>query len=158
LAILLLDRKQTGFMKLWGEIMSEQVYPEPTVGALIFNKKGELLLVKSHKWFDKFTIPGGHVELGEKMKDALKREVKEEVGLDVEDLELINTGEAIFTPDFAKKKHFIFLDFACKCKNDKITLDNNEIQSYVWVDPKEALKLNLNSFLRNTLEKYLKRI
>jgi nucleoside triphosphatase len=143
-------------MELWGEIMSEQIYPEPTVGALIFNKEGKMLLVKSYKWFDKFTIPGGHVELGETLKEALMREVKEEVGLNVEVGEIINIDEAIFSPEFAKRKHFIFVDFICKYKNDKIVLDENEIQSYVWIDPKEALKLDLESFIRKSLEKYLK--
>lgn len=42
--------------------MSEQKYPEPTVGALIFNKEGKLLLVKSPKWFDKYVILGGRVD------------------------------------------------------------------------------------------------
>lgn len=48
--------------------MAEQLFPEPTVGAFIFNQAGELLLSKSHKWPDKYVIPGGHVELGEKWK------------------------------------------------------------------------------------------
>ena len=155
--IQLLDQKLREFTKLWGEIMSEQIYPEPTVGAVIFNKEGKMLLVKSYKWFDKFTIPGGHVELGETLKKALMREVKEEVGLNVEVGEIINIDEAIFSSEFAKRKHFIFVDFICKCKNDKIVLDENEIQSYVWIDPKEALKLDLESFIRKSLEKYLEK-
>ncbi len=57
-----------------------QVYPEPTVGALIVNKEGKILLTKSHKWFDKYTLPGGHIEVGETMKEAIIREVKEETG------------------------------------------------------------------------------
>ena len=48
-----------------------QVYPEPTVGALIVNKEGRILLTKSHKWFDKYTLPGGHIEVGETMKEAV---------------------------------------------------------------------------------------
>src|SRR5438034_9510417 len=66
-----------------------QVYPEPTVGALIVNKEGRILLTKSHKWFDKYTLPGGHIEVGETMKEAVIREVKEEVGLDVEVVEFL---------------------------------------------------------------------
>jgi len=47
-----------------------QKYPEPRVGALIFNSKGEIFLMKSHKWNNKYCIPGGHVELGEIMENA----------------------------------------------------------------------------------------
>ncbi|HEX4921650.1 MAG TPA: NUDIX domain-containing protein, partial [Candidatus Bathyarchaeia archaeon] len=75
----------------------DQVFPEPTVGALIVNKEGKILLAKSHKWFDKYTLPGGHIEVGETMKEALKREVKEEVGLDVEVGEFLTMQEAIFS-------------------------------------------------------------
>lgn len=137
--------------------MTEQKYPEPTVGALIFNKEGNLFLAQSHKWFGKFTMPGGHIELHETMKEALKREVKEEVGLDIEVIELLSVQEAIFSPEFSKPKHFIFFDFYCKCKDDKVTIDNDEIQSYLWVDLKEALKKDLDSFTRKTLEEYFKK-
>lgn len=53
-----------------------QKYPEPIVGALIFNNKDEIFLMKSHKWEGKYVIPGGHIELGETIEEALKREVK----------------------------------------------------------------------------------
>ena len=86
----------------------QQVYPEPTVGALIVNPEGKILLAKSHKWFDKYTLPGGHIEVGETMEEAVKREVKEEVGLDVEVVEFLLMQEAIFAEEFWKKKHFIF--------------------------------------------------
>ena len=59
-----------------------QIYPEPTVGALIINNKKEILLVKSHKWLNnKYSVPGGHVEIGESFEEAIIREVKEETGL-----------------------------------------------------------------------------
>jgi len=38
---------------------------------LIVNKEGKILLTKSHKWFDKYTLPGGHIEVGETMKEQL---------------------------------------------------------------------------------------
>ncbi len=58
-------------------------YPEITVGAVIFNSDNKILLCKSHKWNDKYIIPGGHIELGEKMETALKREILEETGLEI---------------------------------------------------------------------------
>ena len=90
--------------------MAEQQYPEPTCGALIFNPAGKIFLMKSHKWKDKYVIPGGHIELGEKMEDALKREIKEETGLDVFDIEFLFFQEFIFGEEFVKKRHFIFFD------------------------------------------------
>ncbi|MBO0888276.1 NUDIX domain-containing protein [Candidatus Bathyarchaeota archaeon] len=135
----------------------EQVYPEPTVGALIVNTEGKILLAKSHKWFDKYTLPGGHIEIGETMEDAVKREVKEEVGLDVEVIEFLLMQEAIFAKEFWKKKHFIFFDFLCKIGDQQVKLDQDEIQDYTWVYPGAAFNLNLDSFTWKTLARYLQR-
>jgi len=136
---------------------TKQVFPEPTVGALIVDQQGKILLARSHKWFDKYTLPGGHIEVGESMVDAVKREVKEEVGLDVEAVEMLLVQEAIFAPEFYKKKHFIFIDFYCKSKDQQVKLDQNEIQDYIWVYPGAAYNLKLDSFTRKTLDRYLKR-
>src|SRR5436853_6051014 len=104
-----------------------QVYPEPTVGALIVNKEGRILLTKSHKWFDKYTLPGGHIEVGETMKDAVIREVKEEVGLDVEAAEMLLIQEAIFAGEFWKKKHFISSDYPGRSEDRQAKFDGREL-------------------------------
>src|SRR3989454_4310206 len=138
-------------------VPAKQVFPEPTVGALIVNNQGKILLAKSHKWFNRYTLPGGHIEVGETMVDAVKREVKEEVGLDVEVVNMLLIQEAIFAPEFYKKKHFIFIDFYCKSKDQQGKLDQDEIQDYIWVYPGAAYNLKLDSFTRKTLDRYLKR-
>jgi len=136
---------------------AKQVFPEPTVGALIVDKQGKILLARSHKWFDKYTLPGGHIEVGESMADAVRREVKEEVGLDVEVVEMLLVQEAIFAPEFYKKKHFIFIDFYCKSKDQQVKLDHDEIQDYIWIYPGAAYNLKLDSFTRKTLDRFLER-
>ena len=133
-----------------------QKYPEPTVGALIFNPEGKILLIKSHKWRGKYVIPGGHIELGEKMEEALKREIKEETGLDIFDIKFICFQEFIFDNVFWKKKHFIFFDFACKTNSNEVKL-NSEAEEFLWVNLEEALKLNLEPYTKRTIEEYLKK-
>jgi nucleoside triphosphatase len=137
--------------------LTGQVYPEPTVGALIVNKEGKILLVRSHKWFDKFTLPGGHIEVGETMVEAVKREVKEEVGLEVEVGHLLLMQEAIFAPEFYKKRHFIFIDFACRSKDEHVKLDQDELQDHIWVYPGAAYNLKLDSFTKNTIDKFMEK-
>ncbi|MDV3292841.1 MAG: NUDIX domain-containing protein [Nitrososphaerales archaeon] len=132
-----------------------QLYPESTVGAVILNGKGEMLLVKSHKWGDRYTIAGGHVEVGEKLEDALRREIKEEVGLSVRDVRFLMIQEAIFSEEFWERRHFIFFDFVCRSRGDKVKVDGEEVQSYKWVEPSKALKLELDTFTRNMVKKYL---
>ena len=135
--------------------MVEQKFPEPVVGALIFNQENKIFLMKSHKWKNKYVIPGGHVELGEKMEDALIREIKEETGLDIFDIKFIIYDEFIFDKAFWKKKHFILFDFVCKTNSTDVKLDS-EGQEYIWVDIKEALNLPIEPYTRKTIEAYLR--
>jgi len=135
--------------------MPEQQYPEPTVGALIFNPEGKIFLMRSHKWRNKYVIPGGHIELGEKIEDALRREIKEETGLDIYDIEFICVQEFVFDDAFWKKRHFIFLDFACKTNSTEVKL-NSEGQEYIWVSVEEALELPIKPYTRKTIKEYFK--
>ena len=134
---------------------SKQKYPEPTVGALILNKSNEILLVKSYKWKDFWTVPGGHIEVGETAENAIKREVMEEVGLDITPIKLLLVQEAVYPKNFNLCKHFIFLDYLCISKKMEVTLDNREIQEYIWTDPEKALEKNLEEYTRNLVQQYL---
>ncbi|MBI5229579.1 NUDIX domain-containing protein [Candidatus Micrarchaeota archaeon] len=136
--------------------MGERQYPEPAVGALVLNKRNELLLIKSGKWGGRYVIPGGHVELGETIEQAVKREVLEEVGLRVKVSAFLMLQEAIFPTEFQKKKHFIFLDYVCEALGDEIKIDEKEAQEAVWVSPKAALKLNLNSSTRRAVIEFIR--
>lgn len=134
----------------------DQEYPEPTVGGLIFNPEGELLLVKTHKWKGKYTIPGGHVEVGERLTDALSREIKEETGLEVHDLQFLCFQEYIAGDSFWEKRHFIFFDFTCHSLTKDVVL-NDEAEAYVWVTPQKALDYPIDPYLRHSLEVYLEK-
>ena len=133
-----------------------QNYPEATVGALIVDDKGEILLVRSYKWGRKYIVPGGHIELGERSEAAIKREVKEEVGLEVEPVRLLLIQEAIYPTDYIKHEHYIFLDYLCRTHESKVELDGDEIQEHIWMLPKDALQLDLEIFTRNLVNAYLK--
>lgn len=133
-----------------------QNYPEATVGALIVNGKGEILLVRSYKWGTKYTVPGGHIELGERSETAVKRETREEVGLEAEPVRLLLVQEAIYPADYIKHEHYIFLDYLCRTNSSEVKLDEKEIQEYVWTTPSDALQLELESFTRNLVEAYMR--
>lgn len=133
--------------------MTDQTFPEPTVGVFIINKDEKLLLLKSYKWPEQFGVPGGHLELGERIEDAVKREAKEETGLDVFDLRFLCFQEFIYDPSFWKQRHYIFFDYVCKSDSMDVLL-NNEAESYIWVSLDDALNLPIDSYTRFSINKY----
>ena len=127
-----------------------EAYPEVTVGATILNSDDRVFLCKSHKWSNQYVIPGGHIELGETMEEALKREVFEETGLSVHDIRMIGINESINHITFHEKKHFIFINFLCRADHTNVQL-NDESESYVWADLNEIEKYDLHKFTKNFL-------
>jgi len=136
--------------------MPNQQYPEPTVGALIFNSEGKLFLMRSHKWMGKYVLPGGHIELGERMTDALIREVKEETNLDIYDLEFVCFQECVYDERFWQRRHFIFFDYACKTDGTDVKL-NSEAQAYVWAALDEISELPAEHYTAVVIQEYRKR-
>jgi nucleoside triphosphatase len=134
---------------------AQQQYPEPTVGALIFDREGKLFLMKSHKWLGKYVVPGGHIELGESLEEALRREVKEETNLEIDQIEFLCFQEFIYDDSFWKRSHFIFFDFACKMKSGEVRL-NDEAEEYLWIEPEKAYNLPLDGYTERAIEEYLK--
>jgi len=137
--------------------MEEPKCPEVVVGALVFSPEGKIFLMTSPKWQGKYSLAGGHIELGETIEQAVKRELKEETNLDVFDIQFLMVQEAIFSEEFYKKKHFVFLDYICKTKSTNVVLDGIEGIEYVWVAIDEALKLPLNPYTKNTILEYKKK-
>jgi nucleoside triphosphatase len=134
-----------------------QQYPRITAGALIFNKKNHILFLKSNKWKGQYGIPAGKVHYGEKVLEGLKREVKEETGLDIYGIRYLLWQEVINQKSFFKKAHFVSINYVCKTNKSEVKL-NNEAQSYKWVTAESALKLNLNEPTKELIQYYLRTI
>ena len=127
-------------------------YPELTVSAVIFNSENKILLCRSHRWDDKYVIPGGHVEYGETLENALRREIMEETGLEIRDIKLLGIKECFYSNDYYKDRHFIFMDYRCKTDGREVTL-NSEAEEYVWADLSELSEYELGGFTGSLLGK-----
>jgi nucleoside triphosphatase len=129
-------------------------YPELTVSAIIFNAQNEILLCRSHKWDNKYVIPGGHVEYGEKLEDALRREILEETGLSISSIKLIGIKECFYNNTHYKDRHFLFMDYTCKADTLEVTL-NNEAEEYVWSKLSDLHTYELGGFTESLFNKLI---
>lgn len=94
-------------------------YPEMPmagVGAIIFRGDTVLLVKRGNPpSAGKWSIPGGLVELGESLETAVRREVREEVGLDVKVIDLVAAlDRVIYDSNSRIEYHYILLDFLCE--------------------------------------------
>lgn len=131
-------------------------HPEVVVGPLIYNDKGEVLLIKNPKFGDFWTIPGGHIELNETAEEALRREIMEETGLELKNIEQICFSDGINPEFFYKKKHFIFLNYLAELAGGEIK-KSNEMTEYLWADPKNLSDLKISSSVFPLIDIYLEK-
>lgn len=133
-------------------------YPDLVVSPIIYNDKGEILLVKLPKWGDYWVIPGGHIEAGETAEQALKREILEETGLEIDNIEFINWQEKVNPEGFYKKIHFVAFNYCARMSGGKLT-KSDEMEDYVWIKPEEALKtLKIPPTMVKSIEFYLEHL
>lgn len=117
----------------------ERKKPALTVDAIILNEKGEVLLIerKNEPFKGYFALPGGFVDYGEKVEDAVKREVKEETNLDVEIIKLFGVYS---DPKRDPRGHTVSIVFLCKKIGGR--LKGGDDATYAkWVKYEEKLKL-----------------
>ncbi len=125
------------------------------VGCFILDGSGRLLLVKSQKWGGRYTLPGGHVEYGERLEDCVAREVKEKVNLNVDAVKLLAVFDLFNGDDeFYKKSHLIAFQYLCRTKGENAVRLNDEAESYIWVTPDEASRINIASYVRKDIDAY----
>lgn len=126
------------------------------VKVLLQNDKDEYLLLRRSEAFHNekephWDIPGGRIDPEEALHDALRREIMEETSLAVDDdFRLLAAQDIMVT---AKDLHVVRLTYTAKGTGPVITSD--EHQETKWTDREEALKLNLDPYLREVLEKFI---
>lgn len=135
---------------LFGRRHQSTSRPISTVGALIHDGAGKILIIRTHKWSDLWGIPGGKIERGEPSLYALQREVLEETALVIDDIRFALVQDCIDSTEFMRPEHFILLNYVAHARSTEVVL-NDEAEDFRWATPKEALEFELNQPTRTLL-------
>ncbi len=116
--------------------------PYLAVSAAIF-RDGRVLIVRRARppAHSLYTLPGGVVELGETLEQAVIREVREETGLTIEPVVLAGHREVLARDAAGRiERHFVILPFAARWIEGEISL-NEELAEARWLKPSELAGL-----------------
>jgi ADP-ribose pyrophosphatase YjhB (NUDIX family) len=133
-------------------------WPICGVGAVI-RKDGQVLLVQRGKEprRGEWSIPGGAVEVGEKLTDAVQREVREECGLEIRLGDFLAAGDLIVPDDAGRVRyHYILIDFVADYAGGTLQ-PSDDVMDARWVDPRELEAFGLHPWTRAVIEKGLER-
>jgi len=143
---------------LYGEkknIPSEKLFFRPAAYAVIIDG-GKILLMKA-RMTGKYWFPGGSVEVGEKLEDALRREVREEAGIEIKVEKFLTFREVFFYHDQRDEAYQNFSFFyICKAKtagliaDDKV--DDDAVEKPRWVEIKSIKKDELQPGVKEILD------
>lgn len=112
-----------------------------SVGALFFNNKNELLIVEPN-YKNNWLIVGGTVDKNESPYTAIKREIKEEIGLTPKNLKLVCVEYKTHQDYRIEAIYFLFYGGVLKQKQiDSIKIQKSELEKYKFINIKEAIKI-----------------
>ncbi len=136
-------------------------YPEQPiigVGAVIVDG-GRALLVRrdTEPLKGEWSVPGGMLELGEKLRDGVRREVLEETGLVVEPGEVLDVFDSIFTDSQGRTEyHYVLVDYLCRpiCGEAMAGTDVSDVR---WIREDDLPAMGLRESIQQVVRKGLAR-
>lgn len=108
-------------------------HPRVGLGVMIFNKKGQVLLGKrkSSHGDGEYAWPGGHLEHLESFEDCARREVKEETGLEIKNIQFLRV---LNMTEYAPK-HYVDIGLSAELESGEPELkEPDKCESWEWYD------------------------
>jgi 8-oxo-dGTP diphosphatase len=135
----------------------ERRYPKRPlvgVGALIFRRDRILMAQRGKEplkgWW---SLPGGALELGESLENAVCREVLEETGLEVVPVKLFEVFERIIRDAVgAPEYHYVLIDYVCRVAGGKL-IPGDDVSAVEWVRRRDLPSLQITEGTLAVIEK-----
>ena len=129
------------------------------VGAVIVHDGRAVIVQRSTEPLKgEWSIPGGALEIGETLREAAAREAREETGLIVEALEVLDVFDAIHTdPDGRIRYHYVLIDFLCRVVGGDLCCGGDAAQAR-WITAQELPGQPLTASARRVIAKAFAKI
>jgi ADP-ribose pyrophosphatase YjhB (NUDIX family) len=113
------------------------------VGGVVVHRQRALLIRRGCEPLKgQWSIPGGVLELGEELAEGVRRELKEETGLEVEPLEIIAAFDRITRQGKRVKYHYVIVDYVCRLKRGRLKPASDVVDAR-WVRRADLPKYHL---------------
>ena len=131
-------------------------HPVVGVGAVVVRDGRALIIRRAHEpRKGEWSLPGGHLDLGESLIDAVRREVKEETGLDVHPGPIVETFDRVHRdPDGRIRFHFVIVDFVCEAPSGE-AVAGSDAEAVAWVTAAELDGYGVNAHAAAVIRKGL---
>jgi len=137
-------------------------YPEHPiigVGAVIIQADRVLLVRRDTEPLrGEWSVPGGMLELGEKLRDGVRREVEEETGLSIETGEVLDVFDSIFTDTLGRTQyHYVLIDYLCRPVSGEARA-GSDVSDVRWVSAEALPAMELRQSIEQLVRKALLRV
>lgn len=138
----------------------KRVYPEqpvPGVGSVVFRNNSVLVVRRGNPPLkDSWSLPGGRVRQGENLEEAVKREIREECGIEIEVRDLITLFEYIEHDESEKVKyHYIVFDFAAEYRSGRL-MHSSDADDARWVPIQKLDEYSLTDAVNSAIKDAIK--
>jgi 8-oxo-dGTP diphosphatase len=126
------------------------------VGGVVVRNGRALIVKRAHEpRKGEWSLPGGLLELGESLQDAVRREIKEETMLDVAVGPILETFDRVHRDEHGRiRYHFVIVDFVCWPESGE-AMPGSDADGVAWVSFKEIDDYRVNAHAKAVIEKGL---
>jgi len=126
--------------------------PFPILSFVIYQDSEFMLIRRRHAPGNVLTLPDGNIHYGETVKQAVKREIKDQFDLDVAEQRFLSLEEHIVREKRDVLEHIFFLYYLAKVKNKAFTINNTTILEAQWVHFDKLAESNLPASIESLLK------